>query len=555
MTSTGGATTATPPAPPANVPAPNNPALVVGWKLEGLHPEYWYSNGMPNPDARPGEQPQSALAEITGGRLQNHTAILAQSGAGKSVFLGRLLEEICLSSTARCLIFDPNGDFRRFHEVKPEELWSKAAYDAEDGGQLPHERDRSMFETQWTSLIKVRILGGPGRKNKPYEDLHISWPAVPVTALVADAPANINRLALSDCHTVVHHVARLESLKAVATVGQVDMGIIVKSALKVCATASTTQLKQDLTDLYTSKISVDPWKAREPKWAPFVEDTLRDSIPNILAAAARVANEKDARTFYFARLNQLQSAGIVQNYARWFLTPESPSVVDIVDLPSLRDLSLRRLAVSGLLAEELARAQRDWREALTLAEPETSDRRAPTFIVLDEAHHLAPAGVGLPESAVVLREQLRMIAGEGRKYGLFLILVTQRPDKVDDVVISECANVALMKHDSQEKLDSTIAQLRLTDIEGEDLDIMKTNRRRGVVLLTGPWARHADVDPMRKQSRVIYNAARRTVEGGRDLQWKLWCVRRPTPLTPGASSPAPAAAADKATPTPPGSSS
>jgi hypothetical protein len=47
-----------------------------------------------------------------------------------------------------------------------------------------------------------------------------------------------------------------------------------------------------------------------------------------------------------------------------------------------------------------------------------------------------------------------IIAAEGRKYGLLLILGSQRPDKLDHLILSECANKAIMRLDSR-----TIVQL------------------------------------------------------------------------------------------------
>ena len=40
------------------------------------------------------------------------------------------------------------------------------------------------------------------------------------------------------------------------------------------------------------------------------------------------------------------------------------------------------------------------------------------------------------------------IAGEGRKFGLYLILVTQRPQKVHENVLSQCDNLVLMRMNS-----------------------------------------------------------------------------------------------------------
>jgi DNA helicase HerA-like ATPase len=70
--------------------------------------------------------------------------------------------------------------------------------------------------------------------------------------------------------------------------------------------------------------------------------------------------------------------------------------------------------------------------------------RVPLFVVVEEAHNIVPAK---PTSfaAEALKNQLRTIAAEGRKYDVFLILVTQRPDKIDPLIVSECENRAVMR--------------------------------------------------------------------------------------------------------------
>ena len=62
------------------------------------------------------------MVRIPTKKMDKHTVIIAQSGAGKSFFLGRLVEEIMIKSKARCLILDPNGDFRKIYKID-EELW------------------------------------------------------------------------------------------------------------------------------------------------------------------------------------------------------------------------------------------------------------------------------------------------------------------------------------------------------------------------------------------------------------------------------------------------
>ena len=62
-----------------------------------------------------------------------HTAVFAQTGAGKSFLLGRYLEEILLKTRARVVILDPNADFLRFGQpsVKGDSRF------ADEWGRLP----------------------------------------------------------------------------------------------------------------------------------------------------------------------------------------------------------------------------------------------------------------------------------------------------------------------------------------------------------------------------------------------------------------------------------
>nr|WP_280347042.1 ATP-binding protein [Nocardia neocaledoniensis] len=72
------------------------------------------------------------------------------------------------------------------------------------------------------------------------------------------------------------------------------------------------------------------------------------------------------------------------------------------------------------------------------------EERRPVLLVIDEAHNLASPRLESP-IAVAVRERLIQIAAEGRKFGLWLLLSTQRPSKVHPGIISQCDNLALMK--------------------------------------------------------------------------------------------------------------
>jgi hypothetical protein len=107
----------------------------------------------------------------------------------------------------------------------------------------------------------------------------------------------------------------------------------------------------------------------------------------------------------------------------------------VVDLGSLPTREEQALAAGAVL-------ERLWRER---------SRREPVAIVIDEAHNICPSDPGDPLTALGTEHAIR-IAGEGRKYGLFLILVTQRPQKVHENVLSQCDNLVLMRMNSTSDL-------------------------------------------------------------------------------------------------------
>lgn len=67
-------------------------------------------------------------------------------------------------------------------------------------------------------------------------------------------------------------------------------------------------------------------------------------------------------------------------------------------------------------------------------------RGQPLLIVLEEAHRFLPRDVSSPTHSVVSR-----IAKEGRKYGVGLMVVTQRPSDIDSAVLSQCGTMIALR--------------------------------------------------------------------------------------------------------------
>jgi len=75
------------------------------------------------------------------------------------------------------------------------------------------------------------------------------------------------------------------------------------------------------------------------------------------------------------------------------------------------------------------------------------DRRVPTLLVIDEAHNLCGTEPASPVAQRLL-DRLIQVAAEGRKYGLWLLLSSQRPSKIHPQILSQCDNLMLMRMNS-----------------------------------------------------------------------------------------------------------
>ncbi|PKH41057.1 ATP-binding protein [Nocardioides alpinus] len=131
--------------------------------------------------------------------------------------------------------------------------------------------------------------------------------------------------------------------------------------------------------------------------------------------------------------------------------------------------------------------------------------RTPTLLVLDEAHNLCPAEPsGTMQAALV--DRLIQIAAEGRKYGLWLLLSTQRPSKLHPQVLSQCDNLVLMRMNSR----ADLAELATVfgSVPHEMLDASPTFTQ-GEALVAGPLAPVPTL--LRMGDRI-------TVEGGSDVR-------------------------------------
>lgn len=72
-----------------------------------------------------------------------------------------------------------------------------------------------------------------------------------------------------------------------------------------------------------------------------------------------------------------------------------------------------------------------------------SGEEAPFLLVLEEAHNYIPQSEGAKYHSV--KKSIERIAKEGRKYGLSLMIVSQRPSEISETIFSQCNNFVAMR--------------------------------------------------------------------------------------------------------------
>ena len=73
-----------------------------------------------------------------------------------------------------------------------------------------------------------------------------------------------------------------------------------------------------------------------------------------------------------------------------------------------------------------------------------SDRIPPFFTVVEEAHTFVPSAREGTADAVSLPVIRRMIT-EGRKFGTGLMLISQRPSRLDETIVSQCNSFLILR--------------------------------------------------------------------------------------------------------------
>ena len=138
-------------------------------------------------------------------------------------------------------------------------------------------------------------------------------------------------------------------------------------------------------------------------------------------------------------------------------------------------------------------------------------KKQPLLVVLDEAHAYLKAG----EESISSRT-VQSIAKEGRKYGVGMLLVTQRPSELEETVLSQCGSIiALRMTNGGDKAHVSAAMQDELRGMAEVLSSLRT----GEAIVSG--------ESVRIPSRMKFYQAEKTGRSSDPIASKLWKSERP----------------------------
>lgn len=416
-----------------------------------------------------------------------HTAILGNSGSGKSYTIARILQQIeAMQAKHTTILFDVNGEYANaFPNAK--HLRPNVAEQIEDGGvqyspfYLPYylltldewlaflmasERTQRPF---WDRVLQecyrfYRIsLYQEGTGETEKFELYIRW-------RISQMLAGILSRTDSDTSKITSAQGLLASIQAILTSlkneqNQPTLANII-STIKEYQGGCTIEYGKNENKL-SEKIESQIGEIDFEK----IRDVIETRLPHgqyydykfLKIAAEMTLIDEEAKGN--SRIREYTST----MFARLDYFLENPECafmrINTSEKGNNRDAYLGKIGViknepssSFLLTIELSTLGHDTLELVTgvltrmifdyRKERSGEDRRKnPIHLILDEAHRYIRK-----DKEYILKENLfERVAREGRKYACYLFISSQRPSELSPTVLSQCANYII--HRTQNKID------------------------------------------------------------------------------------------------------
>lgn len=348
--------------------------------------------------------------------ITRHCAILGSTGSGKSNAVSIILQAIASNSklkSRRILVIDPHGEYS----------------DVLEG---------------FCKIIKVNA-----DKSKGESELVIPFWALPFDELISIFPGKLN-----DAHK---DYVRQELVKKKITASKHLKSIPPESSITSDSPIpfSLKKLWFDLDDFErttfsdngrTTKTALvekgDALTFKSNKYtpaspgggAPFLNNRSQGILFFLESLRSRATDERFKFLFepgkYSPDLDgKLADTDIHELLIEWLGHSKPITILDLSGIPPEIMISISGTLLR-IIYDALYRGQN----------LSVGGRKQPLLITLEEAHNYLKAG----EDSIASRT-VQTISKEGRKYGVGLLLVTQRPSELDETVLSQCGSIIALR--------------------------------------------------------------------------------------------------------------
>lgn len=335
---------------------------------------------------------ETAVAVANGDKFfQRHAAILGSTGSGKSWSVALILERAAALKSANLIVFDMHGEYSTLCEGdKP----IAQQYHIAGPGDLDGSNPNSLFIPYWL-LNREEML-----------------------ALILDrsddnAPNQAARFT-EHVRTLKEQTLQSEGKTEVLETFTVDSPIPYNiSSLLEYLNRDDTGMKQGA----RGEVKGD-WNGRLTRFIGRLKAKIDDRRCG----------------FMFQPPEECNAYGWLENMLmKLFAVSESQRGIKIIDFSEVPSDVLP--IITGVLARLLYNIQ-FWMD---------KDARHPLTIVCDEAHLYLPVRDAAEAAEKRALEAFERIAKEGRKYGVSLLVVSQRPSDVSRTILSQCNNFLVLR--------------------------------------------------------------------------------------------------------------
>lgn len=341
---------------------------------------------------------EDAETFLNGNRLfQRHAVIVGSTGSGKSYTTARLLEQIAQLPQANAVLFDVHGEYKPLKGKEFKHLRIAGPSDIEKGSGL---KDGVLHLPYW-------LLG--------YEAL--------VSMFVDRSDQNAPNQTMLMARSVVG--AKKDKLESAQ-----HADILANFTVDSPVPFDVEHVLEELNRLDTERVpgakagtyKAGPYNGKLSRLIGRLEAKKEDRRLGFLFKPPNECMEMDWLTIM---VHELIAGRGAQKGKKGGI-----KIIDFSEVPS----DVLPLMVS-LLARIIFTANQ-WSE---------SAERHPISILCDEAHLYVPQEASAHSADSVAVEIFERIAKEGRKYGIGLVVISQRPSEVNRTVLSQCNNVIAMR--------------------------------------------------------------------------------------------------------------